>query len=58
MSWNVVLARKAAREIEEQYDWLAEPCSDVKPAIPNGCVVLPEGLSSILIKRPGIHGLS
>jgi plasmid stabilization system protein ParE len=24
MSWNVVLARKAAREIEEQYDWLAE----------------------------------
>ena len=23
MSWNVVLARKAAREIEEQYDWLA-----------------------------------
>jgi plasmid stabilization system protein ParE len=24
MSWNVVLARKAAREIEEQYDWLAQ----------------------------------
>ena len=24
MSWNVVLARKAAREIEEQYNWLAE----------------------------------
>jgi plasmid stabilization system protein ParE len=24
MSWNVVIARKAAREIEGQYDWLAE----------------------------------
>ena len=24
MSYNVVLARKAAREIEEQYDWLAQ----------------------------------
>jgi plasmid stabilization system protein ParE len=24
MSWNVALARKAAREIEEQYNWLAE----------------------------------
>jgi plasmid stabilization system protein ParE len=23
MSWNVVIARKAAREIEEQYNWLA-----------------------------------
>jgi plasmid stabilization system protein ParE len=24
MSWHVVIARKAAREIEAQYDWLAE----------------------------------
>jgi plasmid stabilization system protein ParE len=24
MNWDVVLARKAAREIEEQYDWLAQ----------------------------------
>jgi len=24
MSWHVVIARTAAREIEEQYDWLAE----------------------------------
>lgn len=24
MSWNVVLTRKAAREIEEHYNWLAE----------------------------------
>jgi plasmid stabilization system protein ParE len=24
MSWNVVLARRASREIEEQYDWLAQ----------------------------------
>jgi plasmid stabilization system protein ParE len=25
MSFSVVIARKAAREIEAQYDWLAEP---------------------------------